>query len=291
MLLTHSALFSEENEAGPRILIRSSPPRPVEGSTWTLTLFIAHDEPNEVDVLAPHFDEALFLEQVIKAPRLVNPAAAGTIADITAYNETSPEDLERWTAMEYRFGLNSPGTIGLDAFTVITPQGQTKTPPFNVSVQRLRNTAETQSYQFVWEGLPSGLKTGENAVFTLRYNGNNYAGSLPEAGLFLPSVPPGHILESLPLTPEEKSAGIALKLRLISLEANSFALARRQFSYNGAVFEVPSLRIPVTQAAENARKEQTAPENRPTPPPPPPDPPNTDPEPRPHKFPGGGGTH
>jgi hypothetical protein len=245
ILLTPSALFSSENETGARTLVRSLPDRPVAGSTWTLTLLIDHSEPDEVEILAPHFDGVLFLEQVIKTPRLVNP---GTATEAPA--AIPPEFLERWTAMEYRFVLNSPGTVTFDAFTVITPQGQTMTAPFELNIQRPPNTTEVQNYRFVWEGAPSALKTGENAVFSLRYNGTHYASSLPKAAQFLPSVPPGYILESLPLASSEVSAGIALKLRLIPLEANPFTLARRQFSHNGAIFEVPALRIPVSRAAE-----------------------------------------
>jgi hypothetical protein len=244
ILLTHLPLFSLESETGVRILVRSLPDHPEAGSTWTLTLLIDHSEPNEVDILAPHFDEAIFLEQVLKTPRLITP---GTTTEAPA--AMPQEFLERWTAMEYRFVLSSPGTVSFDAFTVITPQGQTMTTPFELNIQRPPNTTEVQNYRFVWEGTPSELRTGENAVLSLRYSGGKYASSLPKAGQFLPSVPPGFILESLPLSSGEALAGIALKLRLIPLEANSFALARRQFSHNGAIFEVPALRIPVSRAA------------------------------------------
>ena len=257
ILLTPPALFSSENETGARTLVRSLPDRPVAGSTWTLTLLIDHSEPNEVDILAPHFDEAIFLEQVLKTPRLITPGTT-TEAPTAMQAATPPEYLERWTAMEYRFVLSSPGTVSFDAFTVITPQGQTMTAPFELDIQRPPNTTEVQSYRFVWEGTPSALRTGENAVFSLRYSGGNHASSLPKAGQFLPAVPPGYILEPLPLSPGETSAGIALKLRLIPLEAKPFALARRQFSHNGAIFEVPALRIPISRAAEQQPGAQTA---------------------------------
>jgi len=245
MLLTTMSLFTAESQTGPRILVRSLPDSPVAGARWTLTLLIDHGEPNEVDILAPHFDGEIFLEQVIKTPRFMGPNMTAVTAAMPA------ETLERWTVMEYRFVLNSPGTVSFDAFTVITPQGQSKTAPFNLNIQRPRNAAEVQMagphYHFAWEGSPSGLAIGENAVLTLRYGEKDYAGSLPEPGQFLPFVPPGHILESLSLTPEEKSAGIALKLRLIPLEAVPLVLARRQFLHGGALFEVPALRIPVSR--------------------------------------------
>jgi len=257
ILLTHSVLFSAESETGVRTLVRSLPDRPVAGSTWTLTLLIDHSEPNEVNVLAPHFTDAIFLEQVIKAPRLINPGGTSASADIP------PEFLERWTAMEYHFVLSSPGTVSFEAFTVITPQGATKTAPFNLNVQRPPNTTEVRNYRFIWEGTPTGLKTGENAVFSLRYSGAQYANSPPETEQFFPYVPPGYILESLPLTSGEASSGVVLKLRCIPLEANPFALARRQFSHNGAIFEVPALRIPVSPAEQNSRTqtEHAAPAN------------------------------
>ena len=254
MLLTTSALFPSESATGARTLVRGLPDRPVAGSTWTLTLLIDHNEPNEVDVLAPHFDEAIFLEQVLKTPRLINPRATDIEAPIGAPSEL----VERWTAMEYRFVLSAPGTVSFDAFTVITPQGQTMTAPFAINIQRPPNTTEVQNYRFVWEGAPSELKAGENAVFSLRYSDTPHASSLPKAAQFLPSVPPGYILESLPLASGEVSAGIALKLRLIPLEANSFALARRQFSHNGAIFDVPALRIPVKQAQQKPETQVSA---------------------------------
>jgi len=255
LFLTHSVLFSVESEAGALILIRSLPDRPVAGSTWTLTLLIAHNEPNEVNVLAPHFDEAVFLEQVIKTPRLINPG----------------ESMERWTAMEYHFVLSSPGTVSFDAFTVITPHGRTMTAPFEINIQRPPNTATVQNFRFVWEGMPSTLKTGEDAIFALRYSGAQYASSPPKTSQFLPSVPPGYILEPLPLASAEVAAGIVLKLRLTPLEANPFTLTRRQFSHNGAIFEVPALRIPIGRADQKsgAQHEYATTRNNPAPPFPP----------------------
>jgi len=277
-----AALFAQ-NETGPRILVRSLPERPIAGSTWTLTLLIAHDEAGEVDILAPHFTGSLLLEQVVKSPRYLNlvtgqfsvnnPVSAE--ADI---NAVLPAAFERWTAMEYRFVLNNPGTISFAAFTVITPRGQTKTEPFDLRVLRPQNTAETRSYRLVWEGIPSSLTIGENAVFTLRIDGWDSVDAAPEAKLFLPPVPPGYILESLPLKPEEKSAGIAVRIRLIPLEMNPFVLERRRFLHDGNNFEIPALRIPVTarmvsdvtrnrtETRIHAREEQAATENNPVPP-------------------------
>ena len=273
MLLTTYSLYPAESQTGARILVRSLPDRPVAGSTWTLTLLINHDEPNEVEILAPYFDGAVFLEQVLKMPRLINPRTAEVETALAAQTGAPQEYLERWTAMEYRFVLSSPGTVSFDAFTVITPRGQTLTAPFTLNIQRPPNTAQVQNYRFEWEGTPLELRTGESAEFTLRYSGANYASSLPKAGQFLPVVPPGYIIEPILPSSGETAAGVALKLRLIPLAINSFALARRQFSHNGAIFDVPALRIPVKQTAQqpSTQAERAAPKNNTAPPFPPPD--------------------
>ena len=252
ILLTTYSLFPAESQTGARIIVRSLPNYPVAGSTWTLTLLIDHNEPNEVDILAPPFDGAVFLEQVLKTPRLINPRTAEIEIATNSQTLSPQEHLERWTVMEYRFVLSSPGIVSFDAFTVITPRGQSLTAPFVLNIQRPPNTAEVQNHRFVWDGAPSELRTGENAVFLLRYNGVNRASSPPKAEQFLPAVPPGFIVEPLPLSSDEAAAGIALKLRLIPLEANPLAFARRQFLHNGAIFEVPALRIPVKQAARQS---------------------------------------
>jgi len=281
LLLTAAALFAQR-EAGPRILVRSSPERPIAGATWTLTLFIAHDDPGEVDVLAPHFTGSLLLEQVVKSPRFLNPAtgqfsvnySVNTEVEDNAASPAASPMVERWTAMEYRFVLNNPGAISFDAFSVITPRGQIKTDPFVLNVRHPQNTVESRSYQLAWEGIPSNLKIGENVAFALRINDWNTADSLPEARLLVPPVPPGYILESLPLQPEEKSSGIALKLRLIPLSLGTFIIEKRRFSHGSNNFEIPALRIPVTArtlasgavnsqiaARIQAQKQQMTPEN------------------------------
>jgi hypothetical protein len=83
---------------------------------------------------------------------------------------------------------------------------------------------------------------------------------LPPAELFLPPIPPGHILESVPLSIEEKSAGMVLKLRFIPLDGGPLVLERRRFSHNSTVFEIPALRIPVSRTAGITANAKSVPE-------------------------------
>ena len=256
VLLQTVTVLSAQDE--PQVIIRSTSNRPVAGSTWILTLLIAHGEPGEVEVRAPHFSDSIFLDQVLKGPRLRNPATGQTFVSQPFSGDDQADDFlfQRWTAMEYRFALHSPGTVTFDSFTVITPYGQIKTAPFTLQVLRPANAAETRRYQLAWENIPAGLAAGQSAVLNLRVNGWNETADMPEAALFLPPVPQGLILESIPVSPEEQSRGTALKLRLIPLEANPFVLGRRQISHNGSIFEIPALRIPVSRAAAGRPEEE-----------------------------------
>ncbi|MDR1858681.1 MAG: hypothetical protein LBQ69_04355 [Treponema sp.] len=245
MLLPATYLSAQHGDQ-PRITVQGTPNRPVAGSAWTLTLLVAHSEPNEVEVLVPHFTDAIFLEQILKGPRLKNSATGQTYAGYPQQSEEAA--FERWTAIEYRFTLISAGAVSFDAFTVVTPRWQESTAPFSLWVQQSPDIADTRHYRLAWEQLPPVLQTGESAVFSLRVSRWDSASALPEAQMFLPPVPQGCILEALPVADEERQKGIALRLRVIPLEATPFALGRRQISHNGSVFEIPALRIPVSAA-------------------------------------------
>jgi hypothetical protein len=100
----------------------------------------------------------------------------------------------------------------------------------------------------------AGLKIGESTVLSLSFTGLNRetpAGSiaLPEYGQFIPTVPPGHILEFIPLSPEERRTGLALRIRIIPATADPFTLGRRIVTHGNVTFEIPALRIPVSRPA------------------------------------------
>ena len=235
--LLSTVLYAQE----PRILIHIAPDHPVEGSTLTLTLLVAHGNPDEINVMAPPFTDGIILEHMLKGPRAVN------------------EDAGRWTAIEFRFTLAGHGIITFDPFTIFTPQGQIQTAPFNIVVQKspdgTGNAVTGETFRLSWENVPVNLKIGESAVIALRVNGWKNTVVLPESGLFLPPVPLGHILESLPLSGREKSAGIALKIRIIPLQAGVLTIGNRRLTIENALYEVPALRIPVIRAEGRSRNE------------------------------------
>ncbi|MDR2480605.1 MAG: hypothetical protein LBD48_15005 [Treponema sp.] len=262
--LTHF-LAAEESE-GLRALIQSSPEIPVAGSPWVLTLLVNHAVPEEVTVMAPPFTGTFFLDQVLKGPRMVNPATGQNFTEKNAPQRTaaetggleggaSPEQnrFEHWTAMEYRFMLNSPGTAALESFTISAPSGKIQTAPLSIRIRNARSGTGQIRPKLTWEGFPSGIKTGEAAVFSLRVSGGDPVQPLPDADFFMPPVQPGIILETASVSPEEQADGLALKLLLIPLNAESFTLPRRTLSRGNAVFEIPPLHIPIDTAISPAQ--------------------------------------
>jgi len=230
-------LYAQE----PRFMIQTSPDIPVEGSVLTLTLLTDHDNPDEVNVLAPPFNDNILLDYMLKGPRAVNAGA------------------ERWTAIEFRFSLTGRGTVSFGAFTIITPAGRVRTEPFDIvvrgglSAQGNDAGGETARFRTSWENVPSNLKIGENAVVLLRINGwKNEA--VPDALLFVPPVPPGYIIEAVPLSENEKSSGIALKLRIIPLQTGVLTINNRRLTIDNSVYEIPVLRIPVNKAERTVAK-------------------------------------
>ncbi|GHV94651.1 hypothetical protein AGMMS50293_09710 [Spirochaetia bacterium] len=231
-------IVAAQDVSGPELVVRTSPAIPTAGSPWVLTFLVNHPVPAEVVIMAPPFTGSLFLEQALKGPRLQEAASPD-------------ESAAQWTVAEYRFMLNSPGIITLDPFTVITPLGRTVTAPLTLNVQRARGGQETLRPRLVWDGVPPRVTAGESVVFGLRINGWD-SRPLPAAEILMPAVPQGVILESLEPAPDEKAAGLALKLRLIPLDVAVFSLPARTVTYGSAVLEVPSLRITVNAALPGA---------------------------------------
>jgi hypothetical protein len=284
MFLLPFAAFAQES-GNVRVLVQSSQQNPEAGSTWTLTLLIEHGDPNEVNILAPPFTDAIFLDQMIKAPRVMGIGDQGSgirdrgsgIGDrysdysdaselrpsISDRNPQSPvpspqspvPNYEQWTVTEYHFTLTNPGTVFFDSFTIITPHGEVQTEPFELNIRRQQDTTVRPRYTASWRGIPRELKIGESADFSLSVNSWRREIPLPDPGLFFPVVPPGHILEFVPSSPAEREAastadaGAVLKLRLIPLTAVPFVLEKRQIVYGGVVFEIPAVRIPVSRPA------------------------------------------
>ena len=218
-------------ERGPRVMLEASLDPPEAGSTWVLTVLTDYGEPGMVTVTPPDFGEGIILEQVLQGSRLVS---------LSSWLGGAAHAYERWTATEYRFVLRDAGRFTFGAFGVVTPVGSAATQPFVLDVRTRLAVTGPVVHPARWHDVPQAVATGESVVITLSLNPGV---APPSPGLFMPEVPPGHILESLPV-----GAAEALRLRLIPLEAGVFRLPPRRFTHAGAVFDIPPLAIPVTQS-------------------------------------------
>jgi hypothetical protein len=227
-LLRITTAAGAQETGGPRVVVRTSPELPAAGSTWTLLLLVEYPVPEDVSVQAPAFGESLLPDRLHQGPYTSGPLA-------------SPA--RPWTSIEYRFLLTGPGIISLEPFIISTPLGQSRTAPLVINAQGPRQEAAPPRFRLVWDGVPPGLSTGESAEFNLRLNGGT--APLPEPELFIPPVPAGFILEPARLSAEDRSAGVALRLRIIPLNAEVLFLPGKTVSFENAVFEIPPLSVPV----------------------------------------------
>ena len=207
----------------PEIYIETEPQTPTAGIPWIFTLIVDHGVPEEVTVIAPPLSSSISLDRLMKTPRVT--------------------DTHVQTAVQFRFLPNTPGRYVLESFTVITPYGITETQPYILEIQG-SGTGRVFP-RVVWEGAPAQMTAGERTALALHITDWN-SGRLSQE-FFMPEVPRGVILELLPLSAEERSRGIALKLNLIPLEGN-FRLPARTLRYENTVFEIPALNIRVTGA-------------------------------------------
>jgi len=79
---------------------------------------------------------------------------------------------------------------------------------------------------------------------TLALRANELVNRLPPPYFFMPKVPQNVILASAPVTAQERSRGIVLKLTLIPLSAGMFTLPAYTLTYDeNTRFQIPALNI------------------------------------------------
>jgi hypothetical protein len=208
----------------PRILVESAPGRLRSGGTWTLTILVDHPRPGEVEVLPPPFPPALSPGLVRQEPRII-----GT---------------ERWTAVEYHFGLRGSGRVILGPFEIISPQGRALSSPLELDIEAPEG--EPLLFRLAWENIPPRLSPGESAEFSLRLLEGDLGRLPPASGVLLPEAPEGFILERLRPEPGDREAGRALRLRLLALSGTPFRLPARSLRFGNLLLEIPPLLIPVS---------------------------------------------
>jgi hypothetical protein len=221
LLLTFFLLiftYADAQENGPVVSAIISPDSPVRGGTFTITLIIDHPAADEVNVISHPFTDSVTLDRFLRTPGITD---------------------RYQTFVEYRFIVNNSGSITLGPFTVITPAGVTETGIFTINVPAAGN--ERLSPRMTWIDPPAQAAIGQRVTLTLRVNGWN--SQQPPPSFFMPQVPRGVILSPAPISPQERTSGIIMRLTLIPLEEGTIVLPARSLQHENTFFEIPALQL------------------------------------------------
>ena len=229
----HHALQEEPEADRVLIVLTQTSVRTITaGTPWMLTIFVNHGIPDEVTVVTPQFAPSLILDRIVKTPRMIGA--------------------ELQTVIDYRFIPESSGRFFIEPFTVTTPHGSTVTERYILDVRGLNAGPQILTPRVIWEDAPRQMAAGERVIISLRITGWDSAGSTLQLDFFMPEIPRGVIMASMPLSSQERSSGIVMKLNLIPLEAGNFILPSRRIQYENAVFNIPALNINITNPAGRA---------------------------------------
>jgi hypothetical protein len=224
-------------EDSTTVEVTTYPAPPVVNNPWTFSLIVDYPYPDDVSVIEPPFP--LSLDRIVKYSRRF--------------------DAKIQTVFEYRFIPSESGSFTIEAFTVICPDGVTKTQPFNLDISASKKERALPVLRLFWEinsKQISSLSTadsfqmtaGERILLILRANDRNspMQHEYPPQEYFAPAAPQGAILAISPLSEGERAAGIMLKLTLIPLKGD-FRLDARTLQHENFIFEIPPLLIRINE--------------------------------------------
>jgi hypothetical protein len=230
-------LYAEDN---PAVEITTSPVPPVIKNVWTLSLIVDYPYPDDVSIVEPVFP--FFLDRIVKYSRTL--------------------DTKNKTVFEYNFIPSESGSFIIGVFTVICPDGVTRTASVNLDIHPENEKQALPVVRLFWEinqektqvlsmANSFQMTAGERALLVLRTNGSNFflPFKYPPQEYFMPNAPEGAILALSPLSEEEIDAGIMLKLALIPLKGD-FRLNARTLQHENYVFEIPPLFIRVNASVK-----------------------------------------
>ncbi|MCL2180584.1 MAG: hypothetical protein FWB83_05605 [Treponema sp.] len=207
-------------EHAPAVSTSVNPAEIMRGDHFFISLIIDYHTADDVTVVSPPFPPSLSIDRIAKNPRITETGA--------------------YTFVEYRIKSSSAGRFAIGPFTVITPAGVTETGIIIVNI--IPDYEEQASRLMVWEDAPRRITAGDRITLALRVTS---AAALPQPQFFMPQVPPGVILSSSPVSAQERSRGIALKLLLIPLESGVFNLPARSLVHGNIRYDIPALNIQV----------------------------------------------
>jgi len=230
LLIVYGISAQDTNPAGVEVNMTISSQRVNHGDMLTITLIIDYPIPDNIAIYVPSYSDFLSLDRLSVYARNLNTQQATS---------------HTFTIAEYRFMAVKAGRFTLDSFIVVCPFGTIETRP--ASIEIIGSVVQTITPRIAWEGVSGGIITtapGERITLTLR--SENWGSPQPPPAFFMPQVPQGVILSSLPVSSIERTGGIILKMILIPLSEGEIIFPARTLTHNNFRFEIPALRIRVT---------------------------------------------
>ena len=218
------------NPTGVDVNMTISSQRLNQGDTLTITLIIDYPMPDNIAIYVPSYSDFLSLDRLSVYARNISSQQAVT---------------HTYTIAEYRFITAKAGRFNLDSFIIVCPFGTTETKP--AAIEIIGSIAQIITPRLTWEGVSGGVLTaapGDRIRLTLR--SDNWGSPQPPPSFFMPQVPQGVILSSLPVSAVERTGGIILRMMLIPLAEGEIIFPARTLTQDNFRFEIPALRIRVT---------------------------------------------
>jgi hypothetical protein len=214
-----------------------TPEQPKLETPWIITFMVDHPAPAEVVIRYPPLPASLLLESIRTGARLVESS--------------------RWTAVEFWFIPQRPGPVHLRPFEVITPGKRFVTEGISGYIEG--TLTEYRPY-FSWGAVPPSLAVGEAQELTLRLVNWDPRKPLPGPELLRMDAPEQAILEEAPLSESHREQGIVLRLTIIPLDGQTFALPPATIRHEGLTLEVPEIAIPLKKKKKSI--EEKSPEEK-----------------------------
>jgi hypothetical protein len=222
-------IYPQEADNSLILSVETAPEDPQSGLPWIVTLLVDHPAPAQVQITLPELPPSLFLESIRTGGRILD-----------RYDGSVPI---RCTQVELRFIPLRAGPAALPPVMVSVPDDDAaNSAAFSEWLRISVGGAAVSHYaRLVWEGVPTALKLGEKAEFTLRMIPPSLD-ALPE---FHPEVPENALLEEIPVSDAEKAGGAFLKLRLFPLNGPELSYHAQSLLWEGVKLEIPGWRIRV----------------------------------------------
>ena len=220
-----------------KILLEFLPDSVIQNEAFTINLVVSHPNPEEIYLRPPDFNEVFRMERMRTGVRLVREIA---------------QNNEQYTVFEFLLIPDRTGLQEIGAFEVEVLGKTRTTSPITVYVQP---EVEGFNARLVWldrdgRGVAAdSARIGEVYETALRIVSWEKDMPYPETFAAPIEAPENAIVEEIPLSKNDRGAGIVLRLRIVPLDGKTVSINTRSIEYEKAQIEIPELTIKVLPAA------------------------------------------